>query len=146
MKLAVVSPGEQPRELVVMSTVKNLPKNYDLSNGIDIWNLIRDSQNDEERNWAATAEQGDLLIWKLPRFMLTDDQIDAFLKKANNHKAVVIDLRGNPGGAEENLSRLLGGVFNHDVKVGDRIERKSAKPFVAKSRGGRAYFRKTDLC
>jgi C-terminal processing protease CtpA/Prc len=139
MKLAVVSPGEQPRELTVMSTVKNLPKNYDLSNGIDIWNLIRSSQNDEERNWAATAEQGDLLIWKLPRFMLTDDQIDAFLKKANNHKAVVIDLRGNPGGAEENLSRLLGGVFDHDVKVGDRIERKSAKPFVAKSRGGRAY-------
>ncbi len=139
MKLAVVSPGEQPREFTVMSTVKNLPKNYDLSNGIDIWNLIRASQNDEERNWTVTAERGDLLIWRLPRFMLTDDQIDAFLKKANNHKAVVIDLRGNPGGAEENLARLLGGVFDHDVKVGDRIERKSAQPFVAKSRGSHAY-------
>ncbi len=31
MKMAVVSPGEQPREFTVMSTVKNLPKNYDLA-------------------------------------------------------------------------------------------------------------------
>ncbi len=139
IKLAVVSPGGQPRELTVMSSVKNLPKNYDLSNGIDIWNLIREAQNDEERNRSITAEQGDLLIWKLPRFMLTDDRIDAFLRKANNHKAVVIDLRGNPGGAEDNLSRLLGGVFDHDVKIGDRVERKNSKPFVAKSRGSHAY-------
>ena len=72
-------------------------------------------------------------------FQLSDSQIDGFLHKANNYKAVVIDLRGNPGGAEDNLARLLGGFFDHDVKVGDRVERKASKPFVAKSRGSHAF-------
>ena len=71
--------------------------------------------------------------------MLSDDQIDAFLKKTNGQKAVVIDLRGNPGGLLENLARLLGGIFDHEVKVGDQVERKGTKPFIAKSRGSRAY-------
>jgi len=140
LKLAVVSPGAQPREVTVMSAVRNLPKNYDFTRGADIWEVIRLEQSEQERFRTVTVElNGDVMIWKLPIFMLTDDQIDSFLKKANNHKAVIIDLRGNPGGAEENLSRLLGGVLDHEVKVGDRVERKAAKPFTAKSRGSHAY-------
>lgn len=139
IKLAVVSPGGQPREITVMAQVRKLQKRYDWSNGIDVWQVRGLIEGDEERNRPRTVEQGDVLVWKLPRFMLTDDEIDWFLKKANGHKAVVIDLRGNPGGAEENLARLLGGVFDHDVKIGDRSERKTAKPFVAKSRGAHAY-------
>ena len=139
MSLVVVSPGGQPRELTVLAHVRELPKTYNFGNGFDRWDVIRQSQNEEERNQPRTAELGDVLVWKLPRFLLTDEQIDGFLHKANNHKAVVIDLRGNPGGAMENLSRLLGGVFDHDVTVGEQIERKTAKPFVAKSRAGHAF-------
>ena len=139
IKLTVVSPGSQPRDLTAMSTVHELPRKYDWRNGIDVWNVIRQAENEEERNKPRTIEEGDVLVWKLPRFLVSDEQIDGFLHKANNHKAVVIDLRGNPGGAEENLSRLLGGVFDHEVKIADRVERKSSKPFVAKSRGSHAY-------
>jgi len=139
MKLVAVSPGGQPRELTVMSQVHELPKTYNFGNGFDAWGVIRQIENDEERNRPRTVEQGDVLVWKLPEFLISDSQIDSFLRKANDHKAVIIDLRGNPGGAEENLSRLLGGMFDHEVKVGDRAERKEKKPFVAKSRGGHAY-------
>ena len=139
MKLAIVSPGGQPREITVMSAVKKMPKNYDLSDSTVVWNLIRDAQNDEERDVVRWAEVNGVLVWKLPQFMLSDDQIDAFLKKTNGQKAVVIDLRGNPGGLLENLARLLGGIFDHEVKVGDQVERKGTKPFIAKSRGSRAY-------
>lgn len=139
MKLAVVSPGGQPREVTVMSIVQNLPKNYDLTSGDDIWELVRQSENEEERYTVRSVEADGVLVWKLPVFFLSDEQIDAFLRKTKNYKAVIIDLRGNPGGAEDNLSRLLGGFVSHDVKVGDRVERKSAKPFVAKSRGDHSY-------
>lgn len=139
MKLVVVSPGAQPRELTVMSQVHELPKTYNFGNGFDAWGVIRQIENDEERSRPRTVEQGDVLIWKLPEFLVSDAQIDSFLHRANDHKAVIIDLRGNPGGAEENLSRLLGGMFDHEVKVGDRTERKESKPFVAKSRGAHAY-------
>lgn len=139
MKLAVVRPGGQPREIIVMSAVKKMPKTYDLSDSMVVWNLVREAEDDEERNIVRWAEVNNVLVWKLPRFMLSDDQIDAFLKKTNGQKAVVIDLRGNPGGLLENLARLLGGIFDHDVKVGYQIERKGTKPFLAKSRGSRAY-------
>ena len=139
MKLVVVSPGGQPREATVMSIVRNLPKNYDFTSGSDVWEVIRQSEDADERMQVRSVEVSNVLVWKLPIFFLTDDQIDAFLRKTNNYKAVIVDLRGNPGGAEENLSRLLGGFINHDVKVGDRVERKGSKPFVAKSRGDHAY-------
>ncbi len=139
MKLAVVSPGGQPREVTVMSIVQNLPKNYDFTTGADIWELVRQSENEEERYQVRSVEVDNVLVWKLPIFFLSDEQIDAFLHKTKNYKAVIVDLRGNPGGAEDNLSRLLGGFVAHDVKVGDRVERKSAKPFVAKSRGDHSY-------
>ena len=139
MKLVLVSPGGQPRELTVTSQVHELPKTYNFGNGFDAAAVIRQWENQDERNRPRTVEQRDVLIWKLPEFLVSDSQIDGFLHKANDHKAVIIDLRGNPGGAEENLSRLLGGMFDHEVKVGDRIERKESKPFVAKSRGSHAY-------
>jgi C-terminal processing protease CtpA/Prc len=139
MKLALLTPGEQPRELTVMSQVRNLPKNYDFTSGSDIWDLIRQAENDDDHLRPRTLESGDVLVWKLPIFEVTDDTIDGFLHKANNHKAVVIDLRGNPGGLEDNLSRLLGGFFDHEVIVGDRIQRKETKPFKVKSRGSHAF-------
>ncbi len=139
LKLVVVSPGAQPREMTVMSIVKNLPKNYDFTEGSDIWEVIRLSEDDEARMMVRSVEVQNVLVWKLPIFLLSDEQIDAFLRKTKNYKAVIVDLRGNPGGAEENLSRLLGGFVDHDVKVGDRIERKGSKPFIAKSQGTRAY-------
>jgi C-terminal processing protease CtpA/Prc len=139
VKLVVVSPGGQPRELTVMSIVRNLPKNLDFTSGADIWDVIRQSEDEDQRMIVRTVEVNNVLVWKLPIFLLSDDQIDAFLRKTNSYKAVIVDLRGNPGGAEENLSRLLGGFIAHDVKVGDRVERKTSKPFVAKSRGEHAY-------
>ena len=58
MKLVVVSPGGQPREVAIMSAVKNLPKTYDFTKGSDIWQVIRESQNDQQRYKPRSVEQG----------------------------------------------------------------------------------------
>jgi carboxyl-terminal processing protease len=55
------------------------------------------------------------------------------LGKVRNHKSLILDLRGNPGGAVETLKFLLGGVFQDDVKIADRIGRKEGKPEIAKA-------------
>jgi C-terminal processing protease CtpA/Prc len=139
MTLVVASPGQQPRSLQIMSAVQKLPKNYDFTNGNDYWDMVRRAQDDDELMQVRWVELNDVLIWKLPEFMLSDEQIDSFLNKAKKNKVVIVDLRGNPGGAEDNLSRMLGGFVDHDVKIGDRVERKQAKPLMAKSRGNNAY-------
>ena len=56
------------------------------------------------------------------------------------HNALILDLRGNPGGAVETLEDIAGYLFDHDVKIADRIGRKQElKPIVAKSRGNGAF-------
>ena len=64
IKLVVVSPGAQPRELMVMSIVKNLPKNYDFTGGSDIWDVIRQEQDEDERMMTRSVELKDVLVWK----------------------------------------------------------------------------------
>jgi C-terminal processing protease CtpA/Prc len=53
--------------------------------------------------------------------------------------SVVLDLRGNPGGSVSVLTKLVGGFFAHDVRIGDRKRRKDSEPQIAKTRGGKAF-------
>jgi len=79
------------------------------------------------------------MIWKMPEFFLTYEDVDHMFGIARKHKALVLDLRGNPGGAIITLEHMLGNVFDHDVKIADRVGRKEMKSETAKSRGGSAF-------
>jgi len=80
-------------------------------------------------------EIGDPLIWKMPGFDLSPDEVDGFMNKARTHKTLILDLRGNGGGYGDSLQRMIGDLFDRDVKVGDVQERKNIKPMIAKTRG-----------
>lgn len=45
---------------------------------------------------------------------------------------MILDLRGNPGGAEESLRMLVSGFFDRNVKIADAVRRKTTKPILAK--------------
>jgi carboxyl-terminal processing protease len=79
------------------------------------------------------------MIWKMPEFFLTDSEVDHMFGIARKHKALILDLRGNPGGAAFTLEHMLGNVFDHDVKIAERVGRKQLKPAIAKTRGANAY-------
>ena len=40
----------------------------------------------------------DLLIWKMPDFELEEAKVDDLMGRVRKHKALILDLRGNPGG------------------------------------------------
>jgi carboxyl-terminal processing protease len=48
---------------------------------------------------------------------------------------LILDLRGNPGGRVDALERLLGGVIDHEIKIADRVGRKTLKPAMSKPHG-----------
>jgi C-terminal processing protease CtpA/Prc len=76
------------------------------------------------------------MVWKMPEFgNISKDQLDEIMDKAKRHKALIIDMRDNGGGEEELMLRLLGNLFDHDVKIGDIKRRKETKPLIAKTRG-----------
>jgi C-terminal processing protease CtpA/Prc len=81
---------------------------------------------------------GDLMIWKMSVFLSEDDLSKEF-DKANKFKTLILDLRGNSGGRLDVLTRMVSGLFDHDVRIGERKARKGTSDWVAKTRGSRAF-------
>ncbi|HTR38049.1 MAG TPA: S41 family peptidase [Bryobacteraceae bacterium] len=134
--LTLRSPDGKERKVIVTPKVTQGKRVLDLTGDNDIWQLIREDQNDERLNRQRYVEFGDMLmIWKMPEFDMTDDEVDRMLKQARKFQALVLDLRGNPGGLVKTLERVVGDVMDHDVTIAKRTGRKSdLKPQLAKSR------------
>jgi len=70
---------------------------------------------------------------------MSKDEVDAAMGKLDKFKCLIIDLRGNGGGYIETLQRIIGNLFDQDVKIGNIKQRKETKPFVAKTRGNNIF-------
>jgi C-terminal processing protease CtpA/Prc len=81
----------------------------------------------------------DLIIINLPNFVMTTIDLDTVISKIRKHKAVILDMRGNPGGAVVEMEELLKNLFDHDVHIFDRVTKGGRKPENIKGFGGRAY-------
>jgi len=105
----------------------------------DLWDEIREGENAEHLMRQRWINKADIMIWKMPEFNLAPEEVDHIFSDARKHKALILDLRGNPGGYEITFERMFSNIFDHDLKVGDRVGRKELKPLIAKSRGGEKF-------
>lgn len=144
MHVSVRSPEGQQKELDVMAKVRQGKQRVDLTGsdgGGDIWDLIREGENEDRlgrhryHDWTET----DLFIWKMPAFDLSERSVDDMIEKANKRKALIVDLRGNPGGAITTLLRMIGHFTDKDLKIGDMKGRKETKPMLARTRADRIF-------
>ena len=139
MHVEIIKPTGQRQELDVMAKVRQEAKVKDVT-GAGIFDLIRESETENRLHRHRSVEFGDdLFIWKMPQFDLEATKVDDLVGNFKKKKAVIIDLRGNGGGYEETLLRLIGNLSDHDVKLGDLKRRKETKPMVAKTVGKDFY-------
>ncbi|HEV2749036.1 MAG TPA: S41 family peptidase [Gemmatimonadales bacterium] len=135
VQLALQSPGDTVRSVVVRAKVTQHPPIMDLTHGDDIWQIIRQQQNVEQTLRSRFWEFGsDVLVWKLPIFVANDREIDESVRRAQGFKALVIDLRGDPGGLESTLLRLAGNLVGADT-FGVRRERTKTEPLRTRTGG-----------
>jgi C-terminal processing protease CtpA/Prc len=95
--------------------------------------------HDSPKDHSYYAQQGGIILWKLPDFDVEPETMDASIHKTKSFSALVLDLRGNRGGSGVATARLLGAFFDHDVHVANRKRRKGGESIVAKGRGRKAY-------
>jgi C-terminal processing protease CtpA/Prc len=141
VNVTVQGPAEQqPRQLELKAKIETRKKIINLMDTIDL-NVWRREEADEAVLHAHKFyEVGDeLMIWKMPQFDLSKDAVSEKIDKVKNHKTLILDLRGNQGGAEETVLALIGNLIDHDVRVGDIKRRKEIKPLVAKTQGDRGF-------
>jgi C-terminal processing protease CtpA/Prc len=141
MRLIVIKPDGKQQQLDVLASVQQDKRLVDLTGGSsDIWNLIRESENESRLHRQRYVELSeDLFVWRMPEFYLPKEGVDDLVDKFRKKKGLILDLRGNHGGYEETLLRLISNLFDHDVRVGDLKRRKETKPLVAKTRGDRVF-------
>jgi C-terminal processing protease CtpA/Prc len=107
------------------------------SGGGDVWQLIREQEKEDHLLRQRYIEASDaVMFWKMPEFDMDDNGVDHMWSIARKHGALVLDLRGNPGGRVTTLDRMIGSVIDHDVTIAKRAGRKNdMKPQLAKTRG-----------
>jgi C-terminal processing protease CtpA/Prc len=139
VRLVVIKPDGREMQLDVMAKVTQGKRVLDLTSN-DIFDLIRQSENEERLHRHRYIEFGeDLLIWKMPAFDLDESKVDEMLGKARKRKALILDLRGNGGGAEITLLRMVSNLFDRNVTLGELKRRKETKPLLAKTRGDSVF-------
>jgi len=130
------------QKLQISAKIVPLKRVMDVSGaneGNDIWQLIREEEQQDHMVRQRFFEKDGVMVWKMPEFFLTDDEVDHLFGTARKNKTLILDLRGNPGGAVVTLSRMVANVIDHDVTIADRIGRKELKPQKAKTRGSNIF-------
>src|SRR5205085_5750340 len=131
----------QPSLQVVVQSLDEEPRQLDLAAKVMEGKPADEFMKEEVHTYRHHYyEMGDdLFIWRMPRFDLTESEVDGMMKKVGQRRTLILDLRSNGGGYEIMLKRLLGYFFDHDVKIGDIKGRKDLKPVIAQTRGDKVF-------
>ncbi|MBI3477290.1 MAG: PDZ domain-containing protein [Acidobacteria bacterium] len=137
LRLTLTDEGGQQRQLEVGAKIETSSGvRYFLQHGLG--QRIRDWQDVDDSMVPRYFEKGDsLLVVKIPYPSALD--VDRMIRKMRKHKGVVIDLRGSGGGRPEILKQMLGGIFEHEVKIYDRIGKASTRSESAVGRHHDAF-------
>jgi C-terminal processing protease CtpA/Prc len=135
VQLDVRDPDGKIRRVVVDSKFRGGKNVLDFTSGNDIFDYERREENEDHVVRQRYVETGDIMIWQMPEFLLENDEVDHFFDIARKKKTLILDLRGNPGGAVETLEAMVGNVMDHDVTIATPIGRKKMKPLIAKTVG-----------
>jgi len=136
VRLVLRSPSGEERELEVMAKFRETKRIRDLAGrdaDNEVWDWVRESESEEHSLRARYAELGDeLMVLRLPAFYFDQTEVEGAIDIARKHKALIIDLRGNPGGSVDSLRYLVGSMFENEVKVADLVGRDGSKPQLSK--------------
>jgi C-terminal processing protease CtpA/Prc len=137
LRLVVRSPEGTTRQIDALASMRATERIKDL---LDCQTFAEERAEHKRIHHARFVEYGkDAIIWKLPDFMFDSDEAKKMLDQIRAHDALVLDLRGDPGGSMEFLTHFLGGTFDREVKIADRVRRNGVKPELAKSRGDKTF-------
>lgn len=139
VRMELQSPGGEPRTLEVKAKVRERKKVFDLTDTIDRNAYWRELEDEDRLMKHETVNFGDVCIWRMPIFDLSQDGVDDAVNKAKKCKTLILDLRRNQGGAVETLKDLVGNFFDRDVTIGTTKYRKEEKPLVGKTRGDSGF-------
>jgi carboxyl-terminal processing protease len=133
LRITVRSPDGGVREMTTRARIIEGRQRYDVRSDGDLRELILEAERHERKDIVRVVD--DVMIWRMVAFRPPEDAVDRVMKRARGHRALVIDLRGNPGGRLAVLRRLVGHFFDRDVLVAVDRRRAGTDSIWARPRG-----------
>ncbi len=134
MRVVAQAPGQPPRTLDVRGEIRAGTPLRELRNDRDRTELELEYENDDERLKSRLVELlNGVLVWKLRQF--DPEKIASGLRKVASAKAVILDLRGNPGGYVQSAEDVLRGFFADNFDAYTTHWRKKTETTRIKGKG-----------
>jgi C-terminal processing protease CtpA/Prc len=113
LQLGLKDPLGVQRQVEVAAKIRDRTKIADMTpgnGGNNFYDLVREGEDQEHLMRARFGEFGDeLMVIKIPEFNFSAVEIGDMIGKARKHQALIVGLRGNPGGSVDTLRRLRNG-------------------------------------
>ncbi len=136
LRLRVQTPGGAPEDRLVKARVGESRRVRDINDWIE-----EQWAENEPAAPVAVALLGDkVAAIRLETFGAEARDFDDALERVRGREALILDLRGNGGGALDLLRRVVGAFFDRDVKLGELHERKKSGPLLSKRRRSKDVF------
>ncbi len=143
LHVELVSPTNQVRTLDLAAKVHSRHAVQDLSrtsSGFDRGRFELEIEKDWMQIKPVTVRSTpDVLLVRMPSFLLTAGDVRRQFRDMRDRAALILDLRGNGGGAEEALNELLGELYGDDFVLATRQKRGGSSTWTVKGAGRNAF-------
>jgi C-terminal peptidase prc len=94
------------------------------------------NKEQEQRNMEGTVrlESGGVAYLRFPSFMVTPGKEGSLLKKAEEARSLILDLRDDEGGREETMTEMAGHFLSYPTQLAVGISRNKQEEIIAKPR------------
>jgi C-terminal processing protease CtpA/Prc len=119
--------GGAVRDVTVPSVVQQRPRMLNLWEDFDF--VIREAENAAAARRHRKVNLEGISVWKISDFLF--DPEEGLRWGLDDAKDVILDLRGNPGGAVEVMEAVVGRFFDRPVTIAELKGRKPIKPMAS---------------
>jgi len=98
------------------------------------YNAIRQMIDAEEPIYKHQNYEGNVGYLKLRAFLLSPNDVGSMVRRVKDSSAVIIDLRGNGGGAEQTLTALAGSFSDQPYEMAKQVGRDKTESLNVKPR------------
>jgi C-terminal processing protease CtpA/Prc len=138
LRLRWQAEGDAVRATTVAAKLTPLPKQMDAM----LWFEAQRERRRRRVPWLWQSNHvGDIHVIRLSSFDADDDKIAELFRKFHQAPALVLDLRGNPGGWIDTLRLVAGSFFDHDVEIATEKERKGSHALRSRRSGSVPAFK-----
>ncbi len=133
MEIQVASGSGAARTVRIDAQIRKGMRTLDLTQIENLYQLIREAENQAPR-FSYQAYDDGIGYLGLPTFAVDGDFLDGLVKEVKKSRAMLVDVRNNPGGSLETLASFAGCFVDKSDTIGYMLGRKRSEPLKLKPR------------